>query len=113
MQDICLMIKRAPPQWFKLCWCYITPGAIICLLGFIVVNHKAVTYAGYQYPDWSITVGWLIAMCSVVPVPIVAVYQLAQAEGSFSEVRKFTKKFVSLFLLLFVYFALTFIFKID
>ncbi|GFX10292.1 sodium- and chloride-dependent glycine transporter 2 [Trichonephila clavipes] len=83
--DISLMIKRTPPFWWKLCWCYITPGTIIGLLLFIAINHEAVTYNEYIYPEWSIVVGWMIAMCSIVPIPTVAIYQLLKAEGTLKE----------------------------
>ncbi|KFM74324.1 Sodium- and chloride-dependent glycine transporter 2, partial [Stegodyphus mimosarum] len=85
MQDICLMIKRVPPTWWKLCWCFITPGTIIALLIFIVLNHEAVSYGNYQYPQWSIVLGWMIAMCSIVPIPVVAIAQILKAEGTFKE----------------------------
>ncbi|GIX89489.1 sodium- and chloride-dependent glycine transporter 2 [Caerostris extrusa] len=81
--DISLMIKRTPSLWWKLCWCYITPGTIICLLCFIVINHEAVTYDEYQYPKWAIVIGWMIAFCSIAPIPIIAVIQLLKAEGTF------------------------------
>ncbi|GFR33859.1 sodium- and chloride-dependent glycine transporter 2 [Trichonephila clavata] len=83
--DISLMIKRTPPFWWKLCWCYITPGTIACLLLFIAINHEAVTYDDYIYPEWSIVVGWMIAMCSIVPIPIVGIIQLLKAEGTLKE----------------------------
>ncbi|GFT49829.1 sodium- and chloride-dependent glycine transporter 2 [Nephila pilipes] len=83
--DITLMIKRPPPIWWKLCWCYITPATIICLLCFIFVNHEAVTYDEYNYPGWSILIGWLIALCSIAPIPIVAVFQMLKAEGNIKE----------------------------
>ncbi|KAF8790807.1 sodium- and chloride-dependent glycine transporter 1-like [Argiope bruennichi] len=83
--DISLMIKRPPSLWWKLCWCYITPGTIVCLLTFIIINHEAVSYDDYKYPKWSIVCGWMIAMCSIVPIPILAVVQLLKAEGSFKE----------------------------
>ncbi|XP_054721556.1 sodium-dependent proline transporter-like [Uloborus diversus] len=85
MQDISLMIKRTPSTWWKLCWCYITPGTIICLLGFIIANHEPATYNGYKYPNWSLVLGWMMAMCSIVPVPIIAIAQLLKAKGSFKE----------------------------
>ncbi|GFY59060.1 sodium- and chloride-dependent glycine transporter 2 [Trichonephila inaurata madagascariensis] len=83
--DISLMIKRTPPFWWKLCWCYITPGTIICILLFIAINHEAVTYDDYIYPEGSIVVGWMIAMCSIVPIPAFAIYQLIKAEGTLKE----------------------------
>ncbi|XP_042898063.1 sodium- and chloride-dependent glycine transporter 1 isoform X2 [Parasteatoda tepidariorum] len=85
MQDISLMIKRPPPTWFKLCWCYITPGTIICLLLFIVINHKPVTYGTYEYPGWSIALGWMIALCSILPIPVIAVVQVLKAKGTFKQ----------------------------
>lgn len=86
MADITLMIKRQPPFWWKLCWCFITPGTIIALLVFIFINHQPVTYDKYVYPEWSIVVGWLLAFISIIPIPLVAVLQIAKAEGTLKEV---------------------------
>ncbi|GBN66106.1 Sodium- and chloride-dependent glycine transporter 2 [Araneus ventricosus] len=83
--DICLMTKRMPSLWWKLCWCYITPTIITALLIFIFVNHTAITYDDYIYPDWSIVIGWILAMCSIAPVPLFAVWKLLRGKGNLKQ----------------------------
>ncbi|KAG8198562.1 hypothetical protein JTE90_026461 [Oedothorax gibbosus] len=85
LMDISLMIKRPIPIWWKMCWCYITPGTIICLLIFIVINHEPVSYDEYIYPEWAIHIGRFIAMCSILPIPLVAAFQLYKAEGNLKQ----------------------------
>ncbi|XP_055947908.1 sodium- and chloride-dependent glycine transporter 2-like isoform X1 [Argiope bruennichi] len=80
--DISLMIKRKPSLWWKLCWCYITPASVTVLLLFIVINHTAITYGNYKYPTWSIVIGWILATCSIVPIPTVAFWTLVRKKGS-------------------------------
>ncbi|GFS85328.1 sodium- and chloride-dependent glycine transporter 2 [Nephila pilipes] len=85
LHDIFLMTKKMPSVWWKLCWCYITPATIIALLLFILVNHTAITYNDYVYPSWSIGIGWIIAMCSITPIPIVGAVILFKEKGNFKQ----------------------------
>lgn len=85
MQDIALMINRVPPFWWKLCWCFITPFAILALLIFIVINHSAVTYNHYVYPDWSIALGWIMAVLPLIPIPLMAAIQIYRTKGTLSQ----------------------------
>ncbi|KAA3670271.1 uncharacterized protein DEA37_0001221, partial [Paragonimus westermani] len=36
----------------------------------------------YQYPDWAVKVGWLLASSSVLMIPIVMFVQLIRTPGS-------------------------------
>ncbi|GFT25331.1 sodium- and chloride-dependent glycine transporter 2 [Trichonephila clavipes] len=83
--DISLMTQRMPRLWWKLCWCYITPATITSLLIFIFVNHTSITYNDYVYPAWSIGIGWSLAMCSIAPIPIVALWMLLKEKGNFKQ----------------------------
>ncbi|GBL90459.1 Sodium- and chloride-dependent glycine transporter 1 [Araneus ventricosus] len=85
LHDIFLMTNRRPSSWWKICWCYITPATIIALLLFILINHTAITYNDYVYPTWSIGIGWIIAMCSITPIPVVAAVILLKEKGCFKE----------------------------
>lgn len=39
-------------------------------------------YGDYQYPPWAISFGWMVAMCSVMPMPLVAIYKILRAKGT-------------------------------
>ena len=43
-------------------------------------------YRDYVYPRWGIGLGWGMAIVSLVPLPIVAIYKLSQEEGTLEEV---------------------------
>lgn len=47
------------------------------------------TNVEYSYPNWANIVGWIIAASSCICIPIVAVYNLFKAEGTFLEVFSF------------------------
>ncbi|CAG0881434.1 unnamed protein product [Darwinula stevensoni] len=81
-EDMKLMVGRPPSAWLKFCWKFITPGCILFLLIFTFVNHTPVTYNDYEYPTWAIILGWVMALCSLVPIPAVALFQIFKAKGS-------------------------------
>lgn len=53
---------------------------------FSVVKYQSLTYEGKQYPRWAEGLGWIIACCSMLCIPITAVRVLYKAEGSLFEV---------------------------
>ena len=48
--------------------------------------HTPVTYGDYIYPGWAIAMGWVFALFSIVPLPIVAIYKVAVAKGTLWQV---------------------------
>ena len=48
--------------------------------------HKPVSYDKYEYPGWAVAIGWFFALCSIVPLPLVAVIKILQEEGPLIQV---------------------------
>ena len=53
---------------------------------FSIVDYKPVTYkkavgGEYFYPDWAIALGWCITATSLLPIPLLAVYNIYQAKA--------------------------------
>lgn len=48
------------------------------------MDYKEPTYnkGEYKYPGWAIGIGWIIASCSILPIPIFAVIAVIKAKGS-------------------------------
>ncbi|WAR03546.1 SC6A3-like protein [Mya arenaria] len=72
--------------WFlKICWMAISP--IILLILFILSLYIAPMpyYGEYEYPTWSIVVGWLLVCSSLVLVPAYAVYKICITPGTVAE----------------------------
>ncbi|KAJ3605850.1 hypothetical protein NHX12_027893 [Muraenolepis orangiensis] len=72
-----------PNIFFKLCWLYLTP--LVSLVAFIcsLVEYQPLTYnRWYVYPTWAYTVGWLMALSSMLLVPAVALIKLTTETGT-------------------------------
>nr|BAM11116.1 solute carrier family 6 (neurotransmitter transporter, taurine), member 6 [Anguilla japonica] len=80
------MIGYRPNPWMKWSWAVITP--VLCLGCFIfsLVKYKPLTYNKlYEYPDWSIGVGWTLALASMICIPMVVVIKIIQSDGPLIE----------------------------
>lgn len=54
---------------------------------FSLVKYKPLTYNKvYEYPDWSIGLGWCLALSSMICIPMVMVIKILQSEGPLIEV---------------------------
>ncbi|KAJ8371511.1 hypothetical protein AAFF_G00307900 [Aldrovandia affinis] len=80
------MIGYRPNPWMKWSWAVITP--VLCMGCFIfsLVKYKPLTYNKiYEYPDWSIGVGWTLALASMICIPMVVVIKIIQSDGPLIE----------------------------
>jgi len=56
-------------------------------MSFEPLTYKTYTMDLYIYPNWANIVGWLIALSSMIAIPIVAIYKLITLPGkSFTQV---------------------------
>ena len=51
------------------------------------MSHTPVTYDEYEYPNWAIGLGWVFALCSMVPLPTIALIKYVRADGDLVKVR--------------------------
>lgn len=72
----------------KYMWMIFTPIFTMTIFIMGAITYSELSYERkfitYQYPKWAIMVGWTLALCSVVLVPIVFVYRLFKQEGTVS-----------------------------
>ncbi|XP_077190145.1 sodium- and chloride-dependent glycine transporter 1 isoform X4 [Paroedura picta] len=80
-KDIEMMLGFPPPMFFQICWRFISPVIIFFILVFTVIQYRPITYNTYIYPSWAITIGFLMALSSVVCIPIYAVFCIWRSEG--------------------------------
>ncbi|TTP91405.1 Sodium- and chloride-dependent taurine transporter [Bagarius yarrelli] len=66
--------------------------AVICVISYLgcfvfsLVKYKPLTYNKvYEYPDWSIGIGWCLALSSMICIPMVVVVKIIQSDGSLIE----------------------------
>lgn len=59
----------------------------VCFVCSFLDYQPLTTNGGYVYPDWAYSVGWAIALSSVVAVPLYAIGKLCFTEGTLREVK--------------------------
>ncbi|XP_076341123.1 sodium- and chloride-dependent taurine transporter-like [Tachypleus tridentatus] len=72
--------------WLRWCWLYFTPLITAGIFLFSIITYKPLTYnVFYQYPDWAIAVGWLMALASMVSIPLFATHKFFSTSGTFKQ----------------------------
>ncbi|XP_071501234.1 sodium- and chloride-dependent glycine transporter 1-like [Diadema antillarum] len=62
--------------WYSACWVVVTPSIIMFICIFGLINYVPVYYGDYVYPKWSEVLGWLMALASLIMIPLVMVIKL-------------------------------------
>ncbi|XP_054482430.1 sodium-dependent dopamine transporter isoform X2 [Anoplopoma fimbria] len=76
------MTGKRPNIFFRLCWLIIAPVLITVILIFSIIQFKPARYGDYVFPPWAQGVGWVIAMGSIIWIPLGAVHTLWVLPGS-------------------------------
>uniref|UniRef100_A0A8C8DLP7 Transporter n=1 Tax=Oryzias sinensis TaxID=183150 RepID=A0A8C8DLP7_9TELE len=84
--DIEMMIGFQPNRFWRLCWAFVTPTILTGILGLSLYQWKVMTYEDYTYPTWSMIMGWLMVICSVIWIPIMFLIKMYLAPGTIGEV---------------------------
>ncbi|XP_015278380.1 PREDICTED: sodium- and chloride-dependent betaine transporter-like [Gekko japonicus] len=80
------MIGYRPWPLVKLCWLFFTPGLCLATFLFSLIRYKPLKYNNvYEYPTWGIVVGWLMALSSMICIPLYVVYILLKTKGSLKQ----------------------------
>ncbi|KAL4660615.1 sodium- and chloride-dependent GABA transporter ine-like [Arapaima gigas] len=79
------MRGNKPNVFFIACWTVISPVLVAVILVFSVIQFKPARYENYQYPPWCQGIGWIIAIASIVWIPLCALHTLWVLPGSFKE----------------------------
>uniref|UniRef100_A0A493SZ81 Solute carrier family 6 member 13 n=1 Tax=Anas platyrhynchos platyrhynchos TaxID=8840 RepID=A0A493SZ81_ANAPP len=76
------MIGYRPWPIIKYCWLFITPAVCMATFLFSLIKYTPLTYnKKYVYPWWGDTLGWLLALSSMVCIPLWIVYKLSTIKG--------------------------------
>uniref|UniRef100_A0A6Q2XVG8 Transporter n=1 Tax=Esox lucius TaxID=8010 RepID=A0A6Q2XVG8_ESOLU len=85
--DIKSMLGYAPGLFWKVCWVAISPAFLAYIIVSSLLKPPPLQLFDYKYPDWSITVGYVIGASSFMWIPIYMVYKLVWTPGSLKQVR--------------------------
>ncbi|XP_061474412.1 sodium- and chloride-dependent taurine transporter isoform X2 [Rhineura floridana] len=80
------MIGYRPGPWMKWSWIFITPVLCVGCFVFSLAKYTPLTYNKmYIYPEWAIGLGWILALSSMICIPLVMVIRIMQSDGSLIE----------------------------
>ncbi|XP_028277145.1 sodium- and chloride-dependent GABA transporter 1 isoform X3 [Parambassis ranga] len=71
--------------FFRLCWLIVDPVLITAILIFSIIQFKPARYENYVFPSWAQGVGWVIALASIIWIPLGAIHTLWVLPGSFMQ----------------------------
>ncbi|XP_061658739.1 sodium- and chloride-dependent GABA transporter ine [Syngnathoides biaculeatus] len=77
------MTGKRPNIFFRLCWQIVAPFLVTVILIFSIIQFKPARYESYVFPPWAQGLGWVIAMASIIWIPLATVHTLWLLPGSF------------------------------
>ncbi|XP_036379971.1 sodium- and chloride-dependent GABA transporter ine [Megalops cyprinoides] len=84
-QNVEEMTGKKPSIFFIVCLTVISPLLVLIILVFSVIQFKPARYESYVYPPWAQGIGWIIALASIIWIPVGAVHTLWVLPGSFKQ----------------------------
>ncbi|NXX65461.1 S6A12 protein, partial [Spizella passerina] len=80
------MIGFRPWPLIKICWLVLTPGLCLGVFLFSLIKYTPLKYNNsYEYPPWGYVLGWLMALSSMVCIPLYAIFILLKTKGSLKQ----------------------------
>ena len=89
-EDVALMTGHRPNCYWRITWRYLSPLFLI-FMGTVWILNKAKENGTEPY--WAVSLGWSISMCSILVIPLYAVYIMCrQPTGLSCEAYRFLTK---------------------
>ncbi|VDO00726.1 unnamed protein product [Rodentolepis nana] len=58
-------------------WYFVTPCFMLYLFVTVIMDHTPPIFSnGQPFPQWTVALGWCIALVSIVPIPLFAVAEI-------------------------------------
>lgn len=80
------MIGYYPGRFWKLCWTIFTPLMCFMVVAFSFIQNEPFSYKSYSYPWYGTVIGWVMALSSVLWIPLYAIYKVIINEGNFRDI---------------------------
>ncbi|XP_043925499.1 sodium-dependent proline transporter [Protopterus annectens] len=81
-RDIKMMLGFEPGMYFKMCWIFLSPAAMMALLAYSIIRYEPSEYGSYKYPAWSENLGILMGLVSCATIPAGMVIAVCKEEGT-------------------------------
>uniref|UniRef100_A0A8C6TYH1 Solute carrier family 6 member 13 n=1 Tax=Neogobius melanostomus TaxID=47308 RepID=A0A8C6TYH1_9GOBI len=82
------MIGYRPGPVMKYCWLFFTPATCFGTFAFSLIKYTPLKYNGvYVYPWWGYAIGWILALSSMLCIPLWILFKLYTTPGTLKEVK--------------------------
>ncbi|XP_064417734.1 sodium- and chloride-dependent GABA transporter 2 isoform X2 [Latimeria chalumnae] len=80
------MIGYRPGPMIKYCWLFATPAVCSATFLFSIIKYTPLKYnIKYVYPWWGDGIGWVLALSSMVCIPLWVIYKICTSKGSLKQ----------------------------
>ncbi|XP_004076748.3 sodium- and chloride-dependent GABA transporter ine [Oryzias latipes] len=76
------MTGKGANIFFRVCWLIVAPVLVAVILIFSIIQFKPARYEDYVFPPWAQGVGWVIALGSIIWIPLGIIHTLWVLPGS-------------------------------
>uniref|UniRef100_A0A182YA75 Transporter n=1 Tax=Anopheles stephensi TaxID=30069 RepID=A0A182YA75_ANOST len=90
--DIEQMLGKKPSLFWRICWKYISPTFLFCILIFSLLGYEEMLGEEYEYPEWSVAAGWALTLSSVLCIPTYMIYKFLRSPGNCKDRLRLTFK---------------------
>ncbi|KAB0792460.1 hypothetical protein PPYR_14419 [Photinus pyralis] len=85
VRDIEKMLGHRPGLFWRLSWKYISPVFLLTIFIFSLLGHADMLGTEYEYPQWSMYVGYALTGSSIICIPLYIVYKFVITPGNVSQ----------------------------
>nr|XP_055158290.1 sodium-dependent serotonin transporter isoform X2 [Nyctereutes procyonoides] len=83
--DVKEMLGFSPGWFWKICWVAISPLFLLFIICSFLMSPPQLRLFQYNYPQWSIILGYCIGTSSFICIPTYITYRLVTTPGTFKE----------------------------
>lgn len=84
--DVESMLGQRPGLFWRVCWMYISPVFLLVIFIFSLMGYEDMLGEEYEYPDWSIALGWTLTLSSILCIPLYIIYKILITPGTIVQV---------------------------
>lgn len=82
--DVNYMLGKQMGLYWKLTWKYTGPIVLTCIILASMYQHRPLTLANYDYPDWADALGWTLSCFILFQIPLWAIYAIRKQKKGVS-----------------------------
>lgn len=86
--DVEMMLGQRPGLYWRICWMYISPVFLLVIFIFSLMGYEEMLAGDYEYPEWSIALGWALTLSSILCIPLYIIYKILITPGTIKQVSR-------------------------